>query len=157
MAGIRLLAQNTPFDAPGLALNSPDCVKASEAAGERDGDEELGTWRNGEFCAYPLRMMAHHRIVNDHLGGPPILVVYGPDSGIGEVYDPVVDAKPLTFDMAAPRAGVPMVRDRETKSLWSVVTGQALDGPLAGKRLIRINAVILTWERWRGLHPDSWA
>src|ERR1051326_8117330 len=79
----------------GPALNSPDCVKVPEAKNEQAGDEVLGVGRNKEFCAYPLRMMAYHRVVNDHLGGPPILVAYDPTSASGVVYDPTVDGKAL--------------------------------------------------------------
>src|SRR5207244_12970593 len=64
-----------------VSLNSPKCVRVPEARDETAADEELGTGRGGEYCAYPLRMMAYHRIVNDHLGGPPILVSYDQDSG----------------------------------------------------------------------------
>ena len=65
-------AQDKP---PSVSLNSPNCVKAPEARGELPDDEELGVGRKGEYCAYPVRMMAYHRVVNDHLGGPLILVL----------------------------------------------------------------------------------
>src|SRR3989442_15509376 len=87
-------------DDKGLSLNSPDCIKVPEARAELPTDEILGVGRNHEYCAYPLRMMAYHRIVNDHLGGPPILVAYDPDSAMGQVYDPVIDGKGLIFDPA---------------------------------------------------------
>ena len=100
--------------AHGPALNSPECVKAPEAKNEQNGDEVLGVGRNGEFCAYPLRLIAHHRVVNDHLGGPPIVIAYDPDSAAGAVYDPTADGRALTFDAAGARNAVPIIRDRET-------------------------------------------
>ncbi len=139
-----------------VSLNSPKCVRVPEARGETAADEELGIGRSGEYCAYPLRMMAYHRIVNDHLGGPPILVSYDPDSGAGRVFDPVLDGQSYTFDAAPPQRGLPMLTDRETRSLWSALSGEALSGPLAGKRMTLIPSLILTWERWKELHPDSW-
>ena len=139
-----------------LSLNSPKCVRVPQARGEEAADEELGVGRKGEYCAYPLRMMAYHRIVNDHLGGPPILVSYDPDTGAGRVFDPVLDGKPYTFDAAASQGALPFLKDRETGSNWSALTGEALTGPLAGKRLARIPTLILTWGRWKALHPDSW-
>src|SRR5206468_7264999 len=119
---------------PPAALNSPKCIRVPEARAEVAGDEELGVGRKGEYCAYPLRMMAYHRVVNDHLGGPPIVVSYDPDSGAGRVFDPVLAGKPYTFDPAPPREGLPTLADRETKSLWSAITGKALSGALAGKQ-----------------------
>lgn len=139
-----------------VSLNSPPCVRAPAARGEQASDEEIGVGRAGEYCAYPLRMMAYHRIVNDHLGGPPILVSYDPDSSAGRVFDPVLDGKVYTFDAAPPERGLPVLKDRETGSVWSALSGEALTGPLAGKRLALIPSLILTWERWKGLHPDSW-
>lgn len=142
--------------APGKALNSPDCIRVTEDRGEQPGDEVLGVGRNGEFCAYPVRMMAHHRIVNDHLGGPPILVVYDPDSGLGAVYDPVLAGKELNFDAAGMSHGYPVVKDRQTGSLWNSVTGEAVQGPQTGKRLARIPCWMITWSAWQTLHGDSW-
>jgi hypothetical protein len=139
-----------------VSLNSPNCVKAPEARGEQPEDEELGVGRKGEYCAYPVRMMAYHRVVNDHLGGPPILVSYDPDTGAGRVFDPILEGKEHTFDAAAPEHGLPVLHDRETGSTWSALTGEALSGPLTGKRLAPIPSFIVTWERWKSLHADSW-
>jgi hypothetical protein len=139
-----------------VALNAPPCVRVPEARAEEPADEELGVGRAGEYCAYPLRMMAYHRIVNDHLGGPPILVSYDPDSGAGRVFDPVLEGRAYTFDVAPPQRGLPALKDRETGSMWSALTGEALMGPLAGKRMALIPSLILTWEHWKSLHPDSW-
>jgi uncharacterized protein DUF3179 len=146
-------AQDKPAS---VALNSPQCVRVPEARGEQPGDEELGVGRSGEYCAYPLRMMAYHRVVNDHLGGPPILVSYDPETGAGRVFDPALEGKIYTFDAAPPQRGLPVLKDRETGSVWSALTGEALSGPLAGTRLARIPSLILTWERWKSLHSDSW-
>jgi hypothetical protein len=101
-------------------------------------------------------MMAYHRVVNDHLGGPPILVSYDPDTGAGRVFDPALEGKNYTFDAAPPQRGLPVLKDRETGSVWSALTGEALSGPLAGKQLSRISSLILTWGRWKSLHSDSW-
>lgn len=45
--------------------------------------------------------------------------------------------------------------DRPTNSLWSHVTGEALDGPLAGKRLQLIASTQASWGSWRRAHPDT--
>jgi hypothetical protein len=144
-----------PETLPGPALNSPDCIKVPEDRAEQNTDEVMTVGRRNEFCAYPLRLMSYHRIVNDHLGGL-ILVTYDADSGIGQMYDRSIDGKEINFDASPTVAGVPMMRDRETKTLWSQLTGEALEGPLKGKRLARVNTVIMTWERWKSLQPESY-
>lgn len=45
--------------------------------------------------------------------------------------------------------------DRETGSYWSQVTGEALRGPLAGKKLAEIPSVVTTWAEWKKAHPDT--
>src|SRR5262245_51882769 len=158
LAALCLAQARAPASAlePQTSLDSPNCIKAPEARGEQPGDEELGVGRSGEYCAYPLRMMAYHRVVNDHLGGPPIVVSYDPDSGAGRVFDPVLDGKHYTFDPAAPHEGLPTLADRETKSLWSAITGKALSGSMGGKQLGVVPSLVITWERWKAFHPDSW-
>lgn len=111
--------------------------------------------RKGEFCAYPLRIMAYHGVVNDHLGGL-ILVVYDVDSSVGAMYDRQVDGKEVFFDDAGMLGGVRTMRDRGTSSTWSMLSGEALDGPMHGKKLMRLPSVQITWGRWRSLHPDSY-
>lgn len=45
--------------------------------------------------------------------------------------------------------------DRETRSLWSHITGNAVAGPLKGTRLTMLPAVHTTWGLWRANHPDT--
>jgi hypothetical protein len=46
--------------------------------------------------------------------------------------------------------------DRETNSLWSHLTGEAIRGPLKGARLTRLAATPhITWAAWRNLYPAT--
>ncbi len=46
--------------------------------------------------------------------------------------------------------------DRETDSLWSHFTGEALSGKMKGKRLEMLQAVPKArWDEWRTLHPNT--
>ncbi len=45
--------------------------------------------------------------------------------------------------------------DRETGSLWSQLTGQALTGPLAGQQLAQVAASQASWGAWRRSHPGT--
>lgn len=47
------------------------------------------------------------------------------------------------------------MQDRETKTYWSHVTGEALTGELKGKRLTMIPVVQTTWSQWIKDHPDT--
>ena len=45
--------------------------------------------------------------------------------------------------------------DRETGTLWSHLTGDALEGPLAGHHLMQLLSEQTTWGRWRSEHPRT--
>ncbi len=45
--------------------------------------------------------------------------------------------------------------DRETQSLWSHVTGQAIAGKLVGMRLQAVPALQMNWAEWKALYPQS--
>lgn len=48
-----------------------------------------------------------------------------------------------------------IMQDRETGSLWSHVTGECLEGELAGTTLAQVPVVQTTWRAWRAAHPDT--
>jgi hypothetical protein len=74
----------------------------------------------------------------------------------GVVYARRVDDRELTFIVSGMlwRESLVMM-DRETETLWSHVTGEALRGPLAGKRLTAIPVVHTTWGQWKKAHPET--
>ncbi len=41
-----------------------------------DGDMVLGVELNGDVAAYPVRQVAYHHVVQDTIGGIPVLVTY---------------------------------------------------------------------------------
>src|SRR5260370_34716922 len=45
--------------------------------------------------------------------------------------------------------------DRETGTLWSHLTGEALDGPLVGNHLEQVLSEQTTWGRWRAEHRQT--
>jgi hypothetical protein len=48
-----------------------------------------------------------------------------------------------------------IMMDRETRTLWSHVTGEAIHGELKGTRLEAMPVAYTTWERWKAKHPDT--
>lgn len=45
--------------------------------------------------------------------------------------------------------------DRQTQSLWSQVTRQAIAGPSTGRKLEMIPSLTTTWRHWKTLHPET--
>lgn len=47
--------------------------------------------------------------------------------------------------------------DHETGSIWSQPLGEAIAGPLKGKKLELLPSTLTEWSDWREAHPDSFA
>ncbi|OGB92390.1 MAG: hypothetical protein A2Z31_01950 [candidate division NC10 bacterium RBG_16_65_8] len=69
---------------------------------------------------------------------------------------PTVNGKLLSFGVSGKLWKDALVMyDRETQSLWSHVTGQAIAGKLVGMRLQAVPALQMTWAEWKQLYPQS--
>jgi len=51
-------------------------AKAADAPFVGDSDMVLAVTINGESAAYPVRLMAYHHVVQDQVGGTPIVATY---------------------------------------------------------------------------------
>jgi flagellar basal body-associated protein FliL len=51
-------------------------AKASAAQFVSDGDIVMSVENNGEAAAYPIRLLAYHHLVQDTVGGTPIVATY---------------------------------------------------------------------------------
>ncbi len=59
-----------------VPLDNPDFIAADEASFLDADDLVLGLTIAGESRAYPTSMMTYHHIVNDTIGGRPILITF---------------------------------------------------------------------------------
>jgi uncharacterized protein DUF3179 len=98
--------------------------------------------------AIPLRhFLAGPRVVNDTYG----LFFYDPDGGYVSAF-----AKDYGYEFYGWRRGVMLVKGKDG-TLWSALTGAAIEGPQQGKRLERIPSMMTDWSHWLMLHPESTA
>lgn len=119
-------------------------------------DLVLGYIARDQAYAYPFKILNFHEIVNDDLGGIPVLISYCPLCRSGIVYDRRVSDMTLEFSntSALYESDLVMV-DRSTGSYWWQVAGEAIVGQLTGTRLEPLASSVATWEEWRSLHPDT--
>ena len=119
-------------------------------------DRVLGLELNGAARAYPLPVLWWHEIVNDTLGGLPVLVSYCPLTGTGIAFDPRVDGGTRNFGVSGTlyRSNLIMF-DRQTESLWNQMLLGSQCGTDRGKELQRIPVVETTLRHWMSLHPTS--
>ena len=138
-------------------LDSPRYDEASEGDWLDPTDLVLGyIAADGSAHAYPHKILNFHEIVNDELGGEPVVITYCPLCRSGVVYDRQLDGRTLTFGNTSALYLSDMVMfDRETYSYWWQVPGEAIVGALAGDRLQPLGSETMEWRTWRALHPDT--
>jgi hypothetical protein len=71
------------------------------------------------------------------------------------VVTPEVDGRPLSFRVAGTYNGMVLIGDRETGSWWDHITGECVDGALAGKRLTVSPLLHMTAAGALAAHPDA--
>ncbi len=151
-------ADRTPplFEKPG-AFRELTHVRFQGVTEERslsDSEIVVGVFRGNQQRAYPLRVLGEHRIINDNFGGP-VVVTWDADSGSARAFIAEQDARRLNFRFQGWHLGVMVLRDNESGSLWSHLTGYSLGGERRGQHLEPLAVVVTTWSAWRGRYPES--
>ncbi|MFN3188899.1 MAG: DUF3179 domain-containing (seleno)protein [Aureliella sp.] len=112
------------------------------------GDDRVIAWLRASHNggAFPLRLfLSGPRVVNDTYG----LFFYDPDGGYVAAYE-----KDYGYEFHGRRNGVMVVKGKDG-SLWSALSGEAIEGPQQGKKLKRIPSLVTDWNYWLMLHPES--
>ena len=138
------------------ALDMPDVIMAAAADYLDDTDRVLGINIGGRARAYPIRILNHHEIVNDVIGGEVITVTWCPLCGSGIAFESEVEGRGLDFGVSGLLNNSDVLMyDRQTPSLWSQIMKTAISGDLKGSKLTAISLVHTTWRDWRSRHPDT--
>lgn len=66
-----------------------------------------------------------------------------------------VDGRTLTFRLLGVNNQNFLMEDEQTGTWWQQVTGEAVQGPLAGKRLTRVPSDEVRFAVWRSEHPRT--
>jgi hypothetical protein len=155
-------------------LVDPPLLSAAEADAYRlpehgrllvPGDLVIGLEVGEERCAYPLRVLAWHEVVDHLLGGRALAVTYSPLCESVRVFERPADGPgPLVLRASgALWNSNPLLESTASAasttatSLWSQLQGRAVAGPAAaaGLRLAPAPYALTTWGEWRALHPDT--
>ena len=118
----------------------------------------------GEDVAYPFELLRSVRVVNDTVGGEPVVVLWTPETvsaldarsiedsravGSGVAFGRLLEGRELTFEFVD---GV--FRDAQTGSTWTIA-GQATAGELQGLRLPPVVHANHFWFAWAAFKPDT--
>ncbi len=72
------------------------------------------------------------------------------------MYDRDLEGETLTFGVSGKLwKNALIMYDRQTDSLWSHLTGEAVLGPLKGQRLKTYPAAMLRYSEWKHLYPET--
>jgi thiol-disulfide isomerase/thioredoxin len=137
------------------ALDNPACRSAASATHMREEDLVLGVAVSGRARAYPWWVAKNYHVVNDTIGGTPIVVAFCEQCSGGAAFRRQHKGRLLSLDVAGVYNGTILLKDRETGSLWAPFSGRALEGPLRGEKLDRVPLSITHWDEWSARHPQT--
>jgi thiol-disulfide isomerase/thioredoxin len=119
---------------------------------------------NDEAVAYPYQVLQEMRVVNDTVGGVPIVVLWAPgtasalddstvaggaDVGAATTFSREFDGQTLTFALDGES-----IVDEQTGSEWDVL-GQATSGMAAGRELAPVVSINHFWFSWAAFRPET--
>ena len=106
---------------------------------------------------YPFAALLKTPVVNDRFNGVNVLVVYAAGAKTATAWNRGLDGRRLTFSMAEQkdRFGNRLLRDGETGSIWSWLTGEAISGPLRGKRLGQLTYNPILNDRFKVFYQEG--
>jgi hypothetical protein len=111
---------------------------------------------NGDARAYPLGIITFHEIVNDTVGGEPIVISYCPLCYTALGFKRTVNGQVLAFGTTGNLRNSNLVMwDDVTESWWQQTTGEALLGDMAGIRLEFVPMFLTSMEEFKQTHPEG--
>jgi quercetin dioxygenase-like cupin family protein len=105
-----------------------------------------------ETMAFPLAQLRMARVVNERVGGVPVVVVHQPSSETTTAFEARAKGKVLRFQAADAEART--LIDLETKSTWDAY-GLCLNGPLKGTQLKSLILIPEFWFAWSQFRPGT--
>jgi uncharacterized protein DUF3179 len=141
---IKAVTRVGPEGAPNGALTLDKRLPARETV----AGLEVGR----EAVAYPFSALRASRVVNDRVGGEPIVIIHQPSSDTTTAFEARARGKVLEFKAANDDAS--SVIDLETRSTWNAY-GLCLEGPLKGTQLKHVILVPQFWFAWSQFHQGT--
>jgi hypothetical protein len=112
----------------------------------------LGLGVGGADKAFPLEALRQVRVINDEIGGKPVLLVHQPKTDTTTAFVAQASGQRLTF--AAANADATTLTDKETGSRWSPY-GECTAGKLKGSKLEMLVLEPEYWFAWSEFHRET--
>jgi hypothetical protein len=111
---------------------------------------------NGDARAYPLDILLQHEIVNDDIGGVPVVVTYCPLCNSAVAFKRSVDGTVREFGISGfLRLSDLVMYDDVTETMWQQITGEGLAGDDAGTVLTAVPVQTVSFETFADQFEDG--
>ncbi len=105
---------------------------------------------------YPYNILVWHEVVNDTVGGKPLVVTFCPLCGSAIVYEAQVNGTPEEFDVSGKLYNSNLLMyDKTTESLWSQIQGEAVVGDLTGTTFTLYPSQVVSFKTVREQYPQA--
>lgn len=108
----------------------------------------------GEALAVPVTALEQEPLHQTNLGDLPVAVVFDTGSATARAYDRRLAGRTLEFEILKRGSGV-LLRDKQTGTHWSGLTGKGLKGELAGRQLQPVPHMVNYWFAWVAYNPRT--
>ncbi len=112
----------------------------------------IGVRLGGDVKAYSFSALARVRVVDDVVGGTPLVIVFDGSSESGAAYRRDPKGQVLDFQ---PGTGPMKITDAQTGSEWDGLAGVATSGPSAGASLEPVPITYSFWFGWADFYPNT--
>lgn len=138
------------------SVDNPQFTDVNNASYLLDDDLVVGIKINGTIRAYPHPILDWHEIVNDDIGGQKTAITYCPLTGSAIAWKREGIVSNSSFGVSGLLYNSNLIPyDRGTKSNWSQMKLQCVNGQLIGNEIVTNKIIETTYKTWREMYPTS--
>lgn len=156
-----LIPASQIFDGgPGLdgipSVDEPKFTSTNEINYMND-DDLIIAFKSGDVIkGYTHNILDWHEIINDNIGDKSIALTYCPLTGTSIAWNRMINGKITTFGVSGLLYNSNIIPyDRETKSNWSQMRLECVNGELSGTKPEVFQVTEMSWATWKEMFPDG--
>ncbi|MCH9028083.1 MAG: DUF3179 domain-containing protein [Bacteroidetes bacterium] len=161
VSGDWLIPKDEVFDGgPGRdgipSVDNPQFTDVGGSSYLLDNDLVIGIKIGGVLRAYPHPILDWHEIVNDEINGKKLAITYCPLTGSAIAWNRQGVVSNSTFGVSGLLYNSNLIPfDRGSKSNWSQMKLQCVNGQLIGNEIETSKIIETTYKTWREMYPTS--
>lgn len=138
------------------SIKKPEWISLTEADSYIENDEPvIGLSVGDDARAYPVKWTFRPHIVEDVVGGEPVVMTYCLLSNAGVALSPRLGDDKMNLIMPIQWENNMMIYDTVGHRLIQQIDGSVMFGDDAGSELRSFPTQIVSWSRWKELHPGT--